>query len=330
MPNARITGTGHFLPDTVVTNQQLEKYLDTSDEWIRQRTGITRRYSADEGDGASDLGYRAAEHALDSAGLTAEDVDLLLCCTMSPDYLFPSTACMIQSKIGAKNAAAFDVGAACSGFLYGLTTANMYIQNGMYKTVLVVGCESVTNRLKYMGWQKRDTGVLFGDGAGAVVLQAEEDSRGILSTYLAADGASGDMLILPGEGSKTPVVEENVRDVNVRTITMNGPELFKKAVVLFCEAVGQSLKRAGISHEQLDLFIPHQANARIIHMVGQRLGLSEDQVYVNIDRVGNTTAASIPIALDELHRAGKLKDGQHIVMATFGAGLTWASALMRW
>lgn len=330
MRKARIIGTGHFLPKNIVTNQDLEEFLDTSDEWIRQRSGITQRYSADEGVGASGLAVPAVENALESAGITADEIELILCCTMSPDHLFPSTACVIQAKIGATKAAAFDVGAACSGFLYGLTTANMYIQAGMYDTVLVVGCECVTNRLKYMKWEKRDTGVLFGDGAGAVVLKAEDGPSGILSTYLAADGASREMLILPGEGSRFPVTRDNVDDVDLRTISMNGSELFKKAVVLFIDAITKSLERGGLKTEDLDILIPHQANVRIIQMVAKRMGLTEDQVYVNIHRVGNTTAASIPIALDEMNKAGSLSEGQNIVLATFGAGLTWASALVRW
>lgn len=330
MKTARIVGTGHFLPKTVVTNHELESYLDTSDEWIRQRSGITQRYSADEGVGASGLGAPAARHALESAGVDPEELDLIICCTMSPDYLFPSTACMIQSELGAKNAAAFDVGAACSGFMYGLSTANLYVKSGQYNTVLVVGCECVTNRLKNMGWKKRDTGVLFGDGAGAVVLKASDNGAGIQSTYLAADGSNGGILILPGEGSRYPVTEATVNDVDLRTITMDGPELFKRAVVMFTDAISRVLAAANLTPDDLDFFIPHQANIRIIQMVGERLGLPPEKVYVNIDRVANTTAASIPIALDELNRAGRLSEGQKLVFATFGAGLTWGAAVVQW
>jgi 3-oxoacyl-[acyl-carrier-protein] synthase-3 len=326
MIRSRIIGTGHFLPEKVLTNKDLEAFCDTTDEWIRQRTGITQRHCAADGQGSSDLGAPAAQAALENAGVDAADVDLVLCCTTTPDHMFPSTACLIQNLIGATNAAAADMNAACSGFMYGLATADSFIRSGQYKTVLLVGAERVVNILD---WNRRDTAVLFGDGAGAVVVQAHEGEQGVLNIHLGAHGGFGDLLKLEIGGSKYPVTAENVLSED-RAIAMKGQELFKKAVVVFCDTARQAVETSGISVDDIDLFVPHQANVRIIMAAADRLGLPREKVYLNIDRVGNTTAASIPIALDQANREGRLHEGSNILLASFGAGLTWASAMVRW
>lgn len=326
MPQTRIIGTGSFLPETVLTNADLEKLVDTTDEWIRQRTGIEQRHTAKDGEGTSDLALPAARAALDAAGVAPEDLDLIICCTICGDYLFPSTGSLIQDRLGAKNAGAFDLNAACSGFMYGLSTADAYIRAGLYKTILVVAAERVLNRLN---WSKRDTAVLFGDGAGAVVLRAEEGDAGVLSSYLASDGSGGEILILPGGGSKHKANAENI-DSDIMDVQMKGTELFKKAVVIFGEAAKVALDKAGVSVDDVDIFVPHQANTRIISTAADRLGIPMDKVYVNIHKVGNTVAASIPLALDGAVREGRIEKGDLVLLASFGAGLTWASALVRW
>jgi 3-oxoacyl-[acyl-carrier-protein] synthase III len=326
MIRSRIIGTGSFLPETVLTNADLETMVDTTDAWIRQRTGISERHTAQEGEGTSDLALPAAQAALESARISPEELDLIICCTICGDYIFPATACLIQDRLGASKAGAFDLNAACSGFMYGLTTADAYIRSGLYKTVLVVCAERVVNRLN---WNKRDTAVLFGDGAGAIVLRAEEGERGVLSTYLGSDGSGRDILILPGGGSKhKPTVE--LLGTEMMDIQMKGSELFKKAVVVFGEAAKVALDRAGVTVDEVDVFVPHQANNRIISSAAERVGLPLDKIVINIDKVGNTVAASIPLALDEAVRDGRVKDGALVLMASFGAGLTWGSALVRW
>ncbi len=329
MKISRIVGTGQHLPEKVLTNFDLEKLMDTSDEWIRQRTGIGQRYIAEKGTASSDLGAPACQKALESAGIAPEEVDLIVCCTCTPDHIFPSTACRIQAKIGATRAASIDVNAACTGFVYGLAMADAMLKTGPYTTALVVGTEVLSNHLN---WKKRDTSVLFGDGAGAVVLRAEErdDDRGILSCELFSDGNLGDLLYMEAGGSKQHITAENVNSPD-RDITMNGRELFKKAVVLFGEAAQRALARAG-NHtvDDLDLFVPHQANTRIIYSATERVGIPADKVYVNIDRVANTVAASIPIALDDAAREGRIKEGDLVMLAAFGAGLTWGASLVRW
>ncbi len=326
MLRARITGTGGFLPETVWTNAKLESLMDTTDEWIRKRTGIGQRHLAAAGEGSSDLGAPAARDALLNAGVAPEDVELIICCTTTPDYLFPATACMIQERIGAENAGAFDLNAACTGFVTGLATATAYIRAGIYRTVLVVGAEAQTNRLN---WAKRETAVLFGDGAGATLLQADEGDRGVLSTFLGADGSGGDMLIIPGGGSKAPLTQENL-DGSGLDIEMKGAELFKRATLLFEEASMKALELAGLHLDDVDLFVPHQANARIIGAAARRLGLPEEKVVLNLERVANTTSASIPLALHEAVAEGRVKDGDLLLLAGFGAGLTWGAAAVRW
>lgn len=326
MQRARIIGTGEFLPETVWTNAKLETLADTSDEWIRKRTGIGQRHLAKPGEGASDLATPAARNALESAGVVPDELDLILCCTTTPDYLFPATACIIQNNLGAKNAAACDVNAACSGFLYGLASANAYILSGMYRTVVVVGTESATNRIN---WKKRDTAVLFGDGAAAVVLRAEDGEAGILSTYLGADGSGADLLIRPAGGSKLPITKENAEGPDC-DVHMKGAELFKRAALLFEQASREAVKRAGVNLDDIALFVPHQANSRIIAAAAKRLGLPDEKVMLNIERVANTTAASIPLALHEAATGGRIKKGDLVLLASFGSGLTWGAAVIRW
>jgi len=326
MPRARIIGTGSYLPESVLTNHDLEEFCDTSDEWIRQRTGIEQRHQASAGEATSDLALHACREALDNAGVEPAEVEALVCCTVSPDMLLPGSAQILQGKLDAVHAAAFDVNAACSGFIAGLSTARAFIESGMYTKVLVVGAEIQTNR---MTWKNRDTAVLFGDGAGAVMLTAEDNGRGVLTTHLGADGKSYEVLHLPRGGSLAPYTHENFDD-DAYTIYMNGRELFKRAVVKFAEVSAQALEASGLGIDDVDLFIPHQANARIIEAAGQRMGIPADKVVINIQRTGNTTAASIPIALHEANSAGRIREGDHLLLAAFGAGLTWGSAVVRW
>ncbi|MFA6242134.1 MAG: beta-ketoacyl-ACP synthase III [Candidatus Hydrogenedentales bacterium] len=326
MVRSRIVGTGHYLPEKVLTNVDLEGLMDTTDEWIRQRTGILQRHIAAPDEAASDLAAKACARALENAGIAAEEVDFIHCATATPDYFMPSAACLIQHKIGAKRAGACDLNAACSGFVYALQMADALIRAGVHKTVLVAGAEIMTARLD---WTKRDTAVLFGDGAGAVVLRADDGERGVLSTYTAADGGAYDILMVPAGGSAQVITPENINELN-RGILMNGRELYKRAVYAFGDAVEQALKRANVSVEDISLFVPHQANGRMLETVAAHIGLATDKIYLNVDRVANTSAASIPIALDQANAEGRLKAGDLLLLAAFGAGLTWASALVRW
>ncbi len=326
MKRARIVGTGRYLPEGVLTNADLEQRMDTSDAWIRQRTGIHQRRYALNGAGSSDLGVPAALRARESAELSPEDVEMIVCATTTPDYLFPGTGCMIQRKIGATRAAAVDVNAACTGFVYALATADAYIRSGMYRTVLVVATERIVNRLN---WNKRDTAVLFGDGAGAVVLRATTSSRGILSTYLMADGAQSDLLLVPAGGSVSPDTPMDEHS-QLYDIEMKGRDLYRKAVAAFGDAVERALALTGMGIEDVDLFVPHQANVRIVSAAAERVGQAPEKIYMNIDQVGNTIAASIPLALDQANEEGRLHEGAHVLLAAFGAGLTWGSAMVRW
>ncbi len=326
MLRSRIMGTGHFLPEKVLTNKDLEGMMDTSDEWIRQRTGIGQRHVAGPGNGASDLGAPAAIQALDSAGISAEEVDLIICATVTGDQIMPSTACVIQAMIGATKASAYDLNAACSGFLYGLAQADAFIRSGYHKTVLVIGSESITN---IVNWDKRDTAVLFGDAAGAAVVRGEEGDQGILATYTGADGEGRELLYRAAGGSKIPITRENAGGPET-DIHMNGRELFKQAVPLFAHASHEALKRAGLTIEDVDYFIPHQANIRIINAVAKRLKLPAEKVVVNIENVANTVAATIPVALDEAVRDGRIEPGKLVLLSAIGAGLTWGSVVIRW
>ena len=327
MERARIVGTGHYLPAHIQTNQDIEKLCDTSDEWITQRTGIRQRHRVADGEGSSDLAAPAIMQALDAAGMEPKDIDLLLCCTTTPDQIVPATACRVQDKIGATNAASMDLNAACSGFIYGVSTADAFIKTGQAKNVVVVGTEVTGNRLS---WERRDTAVLFGDGAGAAVLTGSENGRGVLTSHLWCDGSGLEMLWYPGGGSKIPVTHENLDDFDIHAVQMNGQGVFKRAVTDFSAAIATALDTAGYTIDDVDIMVPHQANVRIINAVAHKVGLPEEKCVINLDRVGNLIAGSIPVALDEAVRAGRVQEGNLVLLAGFGAGLTWASALIRW
>ena len=318
---AKIAGVGSCVPLKIVTNNDLAKTVETSDEWIKTRTGIQERRITDEGTATSDLAVIAAEKALTSAKISAADLDLIIVGTTTPDYLFPSVGCILQNKLKAEKAAAFDVSAACSGFNYALTVGKQFIENGTYKNVLVVGADTLT---KYLDWQYRGTCVLFGDGAGAVVLTLSEDDSGILASWLKAEGHMGEKLIMPGGGSRDPKQKKG------RFITMDGKEVFKFAVRVLAESISEVLKRANLRVEDINLLIPHQANMRIINHVIKKMQLPKEKVYVNLHKYGNTSAASIPLALDEALADGKIKSGDIVVLSGFGAGLTCGANIIKW
>ncbi|EAT15578.1 beta-ketoacyl-ACP synthase III [Desulfuromonas acetoxidans] len=323
-PHCRILATGHAVPSRVLTNADLESMVDTNDTWIVERTGIRQRHIAEPGSALSDLAADAANQALAKAKVKAEDIDLIIVGTVTADMKFPSLACLVQEKIGANNAAAFDLSAACSGFLYGLHLADSLIQTSGYQHVLVIAAEMLSSMVN---WQDRNTCVLFGDGAGAAVIGAAQDDKGILSTYMKSDGRHHGLLYNPG-GSQLPLSHELV-DSNEATIHMEGREVFRHAVVSMTDALHEALKRAQIAPEALDLLIPHQANIRIIEGIGKRFKIDSEKVYVNVDRFGNTSAASIPIALNEALENGRIQPGDVVGLVTFGAGLTWSSSIIR-
>ncbi|HJV46902.1 MAG TPA: beta-ketoacyl-ACP synthase III [Bacillota bacterium] len=308
---AGIIGIGHFVPDNVVTNFDLEKMVDTSDEWIQSRTGIKQRYIADDVTKASDLAYGAALEALNHAGITADQLDLILVATATPDHAFPSVACMVQDRLGARKIAAMDISAACSGFIYAMVTAKQFIECGVYKYVLVIGAEKFS---LITDWTDRNTCVLFGDGAGAAVMGPVSENKGILSFELGSDG-SGAHHLTASESDK---------------IQMNGREVFKFAVKQMGEAALNVIEKAGLSKDDVDLLIPHQANVRIIEAARERLGLPKEKLSVTVDRYGNTSAASIPLSLYHEVKEGKIKDGDVIVLVGFGGGLTWGAIALRW
>jgi 3-oxoacyl-[acyl-carrier-protein] synthase-3 len=327
MYGSRIVGTGASVPDRVLTNADLERIVSTSDEWIVTRTGISERRIAADTQATSDLAEQAARRALEAAGVDPLDVELIVVCTVTPDMFFPSTGCVLQDRLGASHAAAFDLSAACSGFIYGLSVANAYLRTGVMRNILVIGAETLS---KVVDWNDRATCVLFADGAGAALVQRTTGESRILSTHLYADGSKGKQLIIPGGGSRHPI-SQKVLDENLAKIKMaNGNEVFKVAVRSMEEAALAALKANGAEVSDIDLFVPHQANARIIYAVAQRLGLPKERIVVNIGRFGNTSAASIPLALDEAVRTGRLKSGDLLLLAAFGGGLTWGSALIRW
>jgi len=326
MRSAKIVGVGSYAPPKVLTNKDLEKMVDTSNEWIIERTGIRERHIADDKTATSDIGLEAAKRALEDAKVNPEEVDLIVVATVTPDFVFPATACLIQDRLGAKKAAAFDLEAACSGFIYGLSVAKGFIVSGEYDTVLVIASETLT---KITDWEDRATCVLFGDGAGAAVLKPAKESQGILSTYLRADGGNWDLLRVPAGGSRLPATHDSI-DKRLHYMKMEGNKVFKIAVQSMTEAALEGIKRAGIKVEELSLLITHQANARIINAVAKRLGLPPEKVYINLDRYGNTSAASIPLALDEAVKKGRIKKGDLIILVAFGGGFTWASCVMRW
>jgi len=324
---AGVAGTGFSVPERVVTNFDLERMgLDTSDEWIRPRTGIVERHIAAEDEATSDFAVQAAQTALERARVKPEDLDLIIVGTVTPDMIFPSTSCLVQHQLGAYQAGAMDLSAACAGFVYGLSVGAQFIATGQYDTVLVIGAETLS---KIVDWTDRTTCVLFGDGAGAVVLRPAPPGLGLLGTYLAADGRAQEMLKVEAGGSRQPASPETVAN-RQHFIKMNGREVFRYAVRVQGEACERVMEQCGVTAEDIDWFIPHQANERIIDAAAERLKLPSTKVYKNLARYGNTSAASIPIALAEADEKGLLRYGDHILMVGFGSGLTWAAGLLRW
>ena len=323
---AAILGTGHSYPEGILTNADLEKLVDTSDEWIFTRTGIRQRRKARPDEYTSLFAVKAARQALERANIDPAELDLLVCATCTPDQILPSTGCLVQAQIGANNAAAMDLVAACSGFLYGLTYANAMIQTGQARYALVVGAEVLT---KYVDYTDRSTCVIFGDGAGAAILGATDEDRGILSTRIKSDGRFAPQLFAPGGGTKLGCTPETLANGD-HFFKMRGNELFKVAVRAMAEVSETVLKEAGYEAADVNLFIPHQANQRITDAVASRLDVAADRIYSNISQHGNTSAASIPIALDECVQAGKIKPGDLVLLAAFGGGVTWGGVLIRW
>jgi 3-oxoacyl-[acyl-carrier-protein] synthase-3 len=326
-----IIGTGSYMPEKILTNDDLSKIVDTNDEWITSRTGIKERRIAAADQATSDMAAEAARRAMADAGVTAEDIQLIIVATVTPDMFFPSTACFVQKKIGATNAVCFDISAACSGFLYALQVARHFINTGNRTTALVIGAEKLSSLIN---WKDRNTCVLFGDGAGAVVIRRDDEGGlnapgRVLSTVMGSDGNLADLLKVPGGGSACPITAENAES-RPNTIHMEGRETFKHAVTRMLEAAQQALEMAGLTAADVSLVIPHQANARIISAIADRLNLPLDRVFMNLDKYGNTSAATIPVALDEANKAGRLKKGDVILLVAFGGGFTWASSVVRW
>ncbi|WP_110043277.1 beta-ketoacyl-ACP synthase III [Paenibacillus cellulosilyticus] len=321
-----IIGTGKYVPERVLTNAELEQMVETNDEWIVTRTGIRERRLAAPDQATSDLALQASKEALRSAGLTAEDIDLIIVATITPDMFFPSTACLLQDKLGAKKAAAFDLSAACSGFIYSLATASSMIATGMYKHALVVGAECLSRITDYTD---RNTCILFGDGAGAVVLGPVEEGRGFKSFELGADGSGGELLCISGGGSRLPATAASI-DEKKHFIHMAGNDVFKFAVRIMGSAAEEALRKAGLEKSDIDLLVPHQANIRIINSAINRLDLPEDKCMINLDKYGNMSAASIPVALAEAVEQGRVNKGDTIVLVGFGGGLTWGASVLNW
>ena len=324
---ARIIGTGSYLPQTIRTNHDIEKMVDTSHDWIVSRSGISERRIAAENEQTSDMACAAARQALEMAGIEPKDLDMIMLATVTPDMIFPPTACLLQHKLGIGGCAAFDLNAVCSGFLYGLAAADGFIRGGNAENILVVGAEILS---RIVNWQDRTTCVLFGDGAGAVVLRAEKNSdRGILSSHLHADGQYAPLLMVPAGGTAIPTTSQSVND-RLHYITMQGNEIFKVAVRCLSEVAMEALEYNHVNLDSLKFLIPHQANMRIIKAVASRIGLPPEKVYTNVHKYGNTSSASIPIALDEANRAGLLHPHDLLLFDTFGGGLTWGAMLARW
>lgn len=315
-----ITGLGVCLPERIMTNAEIEKMVDTNDEWIQSRSGIKERRIADPDVKTSDLAIEAAKGAIADAGIKPDDIDLILVATVTPDMYFPATACIVQDKLGACRAAAFDLSAGCSGFVYALSVGSQFVKTGVYKTVLVIGAETFS---KILDWKDRNTCVLFGDGAGAVILQEVQEGYGILSIELGSDGSGGELLKLSARGS-------GIGPDKVDYLQMVGREVYKFAVRIIGASAERAVEGAGLNADDIDCFVPHQANIRIIDAAAKRLGVDMDRVYVNVHKYGNTSAASIPVALYEAVHEGRIKKGDNIVIVGFGAGLTWGSCVIRW
>ncbi len=324
--SVHIIGTGSYVPARVMTNTDLEKLVDTTDEWIVTRTGMKERRIASDQECTSDMGSRAAERAMEQAGIGAEEIDLVICATLTPDMLFPATACLIQSRIGATNAAAFDMEAACSGFLYGLEIGQQFITSGTYDTVLVVAAEKLST---IVDWEDRNTCVLFGDGAGAAILRSRGKEHGILTTCMGADGSKADILLMPAGGAKYPATRESVSS-RMHYLKMAGKEVYKHAVTAMQTAAGEALTKCNLDASDIKCVIPHQANVRILEALADRIDVPMEKVYINLDRYGNVSAASVAIALDEAAREGRFERGDLILLVVFGSGLTWASCVIQW
>jgi 3-oxoacyl-[acyl-carrier-protein] synthase-3 len=321
-----ITGVGSYVPERVLTNADVEKLVDTSDEWILSRTGIRERRLAAEGEATSDLATAAARKALDNAGVRAEEIDLIIVATITPDMLFPSTACLVQHRLGAIRAAAFDIEAACSGFVYALDIGSHFVASHTYNTVLVIGAEKMSS---VIDWKDRNTCVLFGDGAGAAVLQNRPAAHGLITTCLGSDGGKAGLLEQRGGGSACPATAKSVAE-GLHFLRMDGKETFKNAVNAMVTAATDALDRCGLKIDQIRCIIPHQANQRILTAVAERLGAAPDQVFSNVERYGNTSAASVAIALDEAVQGGRIRRGDLVLLVVFGAGLTWGAAIIEW
>jgi 3-oxoacyl-[acyl-carrier-protein] synthase-3 len=321
-----ITGVGSYVPAKVLTNADLEKMVDTSDEWITTRTGIKERRVAAKNEYTSDMAVRAAQRAMKMAGVTAEQLDLIIVATITPDMPFPATACLVQQKIGARRAAAFDLEAACSGFIYGLEIGQQFIMSRTYDTVLVIGAEKLSS---IVDWTDRNTCVLFGDGAGAAVLQNRLNAHGLLTAVMGANGEKANLLYMPGGGSRCPATMETVA-AKRHYLQMEGRETFKSAVQAMCTAAQEALRRCELDVSKIKCIIPHQANRRIIDAVGERLGATPEQLFINLDRYGNTSASSVAIALDEAVASGRVHRGDLVLLIVFGAGLTWGAAVIEW
>ena len=323
---AGIIGIGCYLPEKKLTNQDLEKMVDTSDAWITERTGIKTRHIAAPDQATSDLAYEASLKALADAKTKPEELDMIIVATETPDYKYPSTACLLQAKLGAKNAACFDLSAGCSGFVYALGIGSQSIVSGLYKKILLVGAETLS---RIINWTDRNTCVLFGDGAGAAVLGRVDDGYGVLSLELGADGTGGEHLIQPAGGSRNPTTHETV-DAYGQCVHMDGQDVFKFAARKMPAACKKVLQKAGMTIDDIALLVPHQANLRIIDNAIDRLKINRDRVWINIDKHGNMSAACVPVCLTEAQQAGRLKKGDNVIMVAFGAGLTWAGALLKW
>lgn len=321
-----IIGTGSYVPDRILSNADLEKSVDTTDEWILSRTGIRERRLAAEGEFTSHMAAKAAERAMEQAGVTAEEIDLIIVATVTPDTFFPSTACHVQRIIGAKHAACFDLSAACSGFLYGIEVAQQFISNHTYETILVIGADRLSS---IINWSDRNTCVLFGDGAGVAIMRSRAGSHGVVTTYMGSDGNYGDILHIPGGGCAVPVTRDNI-DERLNTLQMNGRETFKQAVLSMGHSANEALKAAELTIDDITCVIPHQANIRIIEALADRMKIPMDRFMINVDRYGNTSAAAVAIALDEANRSGRFQIGDHILLVVFGGGLTFASSVIHW
>ena len=331
MPNPYISGTGFFLPPRVVTNDELSSYMDTTDEWIQERTGIKERRYVEKGVGPSDLAISATEQALKAAGLTVSDIDFIIFATSTPDFYAPGSGCVLQEKMGFNEIGALDIRVQCSGFIYGLSIAEQYIRTGNFKNILLIGAEVQSTAMNLTD-EGRDTAIIFGDGSGAAIISATEENKGILSTHMHSEGKYLKELWLeaPASNAGHPRITREVLDEGKQYLKMNGKEVFRHAITRFPEVINEALEANNLTSENINLLIPHQANLRITQMVQKRLGLSNDQVFSNIHKYGNTTAATIPIALAEVFNEGRIKEGDILVLAAFGAGFTWASAIMKW